>query len=340
MPDKLRLTVLSGPDPGVEVLLEPLDGLHLSVGRSPECALSIDDPTISRQHFEIVWTGENFGLTDLGSSNGTLVNEQRVADVKLSGGERIQAGDIEFQIDPIVIIPEPHFAPRAVPPPSGPPEMAPILSREKTLAPRPPTLFSPAQPITPRRILPDIEQVFPVEAETAPAAGSLPGRLAGALHGADGIETYALVNAATNFELSLVARLMGMAVYALLDGDKTLEIAAVGPNLVAIDNVPGYLDRWIEHIGDEAGLLFQSNAGLDAVHAHLRSICVITDQQGQEFILRYFEPEKFRTMLPTLKPGELQALFGPISSWICENEEGDGYFVCAQSDGKLYASNL
>lgn len=324
----------------MEVLLEPLDGLHLSVGRSPDCALSIDDPTISRQHFEIIWTGENFGLRDLGSSNGTLVDEQPVADVTLSGREHIQAGDIEFQLEPIVIIPEPRFAPRAVPPPPGPPEMAPVLSREKTLAPMPPTVFSPAQPITPMQILPDIARVLPLEGQTASATNPLLTPLADALEGADGADTYALIDAGLNFELSLVARLMGMPVYALLEGNKAAEVAVAGLNLVVIDNVPGFLANWIEHIGDNAGLLFRSSASFDAVHAHLRSLCVITDQQGQEFILRYFEPENFRAMLPTFGPEELQAFFGPIGSWICENEDGDGYFVCAQSDGKLYASNL
>ena len=74
MPGNLRLVVVTGPDIGLEILLEPLPGLRLAIGRSPECTVTIDHETLSRRHFEIFWDGEQFRLADLGSSNGTLLN--------------------------------------------------------------------------------------------------------------------------------------------------------------------------------------------------------------------------------------------------------------------------
>ena len=63
------------------------------VGRSRTCDLSLPGADASRRHAEILGTGKGFRLRDLGSTNGTFVNGERVEEVELRPGDRIQIGD-------------------------------------------------------------------------------------------------------------------------------------------------------------------------------------------------------------------------------------------------------
>lgn len=68
------------------------------VGRDPEADLVVDDSTVSRRHARIeVIDSRRVRLTDLGSLNGTFVNDRRMAGtVELSPGEAITFGSVPF----------------------------------------------------------------------------------------------------------------------------------------------------------------------------------------------------------------------------------------------------
>jgi DNA-binding winged helix-turn-helix (wHTH) protein len=73
---------------------------HLSegpndVGRDRECAVSIDSPSVSRRHARVFVTSGAATIEDLGSKNGTYVNEQRVSDaVAVEEGDQIRVGSV------------------------------------------------------------------------------------------------------------------------------------------------------------------------------------------------------------------------------------------------------
>lgn len=69
----------------------------LSVGRSPEATLVVNDLRLSRKHFQIERRGEAWYVKDLGSSTGTLVNGKRVSETKLTPLDTISAGETTFQ---------------------------------------------------------------------------------------------------------------------------------------------------------------------------------------------------------------------------------------------------
>ena len=51
------------------------------VGRDAACGLALDDDSVSRRHATIEFDGESHIVRDLGSTNGTFVNEQRLDTV-------------------------------------------------------------------------------------------------------------------------------------------------------------------------------------------------------------------------------------------------------------------
>lgn len=60
-----------------------------SVGRLPECSITIEDGNVSREHARIKPGANGYVVQDLGSTNGTLVNGQRI-----SGSRMLADGDI------------------------------------------------------------------------------------------------------------------------------------------------------------------------------------------------------------------------------------------------------
>ena len=86
-----RLVIREGEGAGGEF---PLEG-EVVLGREPSSAdLVLDDPGVSRRHAAIRRLGGPVTVEDLGSSNGTYVNAQRVhGEVELADGDEIQVGE-------------------------------------------------------------------------------------------------------------------------------------------------------------------------------------------------------------------------------------------------------
>lgn len=70
----------------------PLPGERLTIGRSPESDLFLDDVTVSRDHAIVVKRGDSHYIDDCGSLNGTYVNRHRIESHKLEDGDELQIG--------------------------------------------------------------------------------------------------------------------------------------------------------------------------------------------------------------------------------------------------------
>lgn len=66
----------------------PLEPPRVVVGRSRSCDVRLREDTVSRLHAAFVWEEDGWVLEDLGSSNGTFLNGQRVVE-----RQRVRAGD-------------------------------------------------------------------------------------------------------------------------------------------------------------------------------------------------------------------------------------------------------
>ena len=69
----------------------------VTVGRSPESNILLDDVTVSRKHAEIERGERGYRIRDVGSLNGTYVNRVRVDAVDLRNGDEIQIGKYRFK---------------------------------------------------------------------------------------------------------------------------------------------------------------------------------------------------------------------------------------------------
>jgi FHA domain len=70
-----------------------------TIGRSPDNQMVVNDPRVSSHHAQIRPEGQGYDIIDVGSSNGTFVNEQRlVPNVPrlLYTGDQIRIGDTKF----------------------------------------------------------------------------------------------------------------------------------------------------------------------------------------------------------------------------------------------------
>ncbi len=100
-----------GERPAAPRLL-PLPDRPVVIGRDPRCDVVLADPVVSGRHAQITPAAGGCWLTDLGSTNGTFVNGQRVQQAFLRPGDRIRVGATELQLG--------GPAPRRPPGPSAP----------------------------------------------------------------------------------------------------------------------------------------------------------------------------------------------------------------------------
>ncbi len=77
--------------PHPPIALGPRD--TVSIGRSRSCDLRLPGGDASRRHAEIAGGPDGFTITDLGSTNGTFVNDQRIQKHELQAGDRIEIGN-------------------------------------------------------------------------------------------------------------------------------------------------------------------------------------------------------------------------------------------------------
>src|SRR5579859_1101335 len=81
------LVVIYGDELGKRI---PLSGGSVEAGRSSSCQIPIDQESVSRKHARIWWTGSGFRVKDLGSTNGTYVNDLLISEHELHDGDLVK----------------------------------------------------------------------------------------------------------------------------------------------------------------------------------------------------------------------------------------------------------
>jgi hypothetical protein len=158
----LILEIVEGGDAGRKV--ELADALEL--GRDPSAAIAIKDDQVSRRHARVFFEAGQATVEDLGSTNGTYVNDQLIASPRpLEPDDRIRVGATVLQLrtsqqvayQPTAVRPTPDVTAlgKGVLQPAAPEELEPSPVATPAPAPRLPTANEPA--FVPPQLLEDAE---------------------------------------------------------------------------------------------------------------------------------------------------------------------------------------
>lgn len=144
-----QLVLRVGPSPGK---VFPLMKNEITIGRDINNEIVINDAEISRKHCRLIMFGDSFAIEDLGSTNGTWVNERRITSQhQLVNGETIRLGDnITLSFEMVGFDADATIASSTAPPP--PPQQA-APPRQQYEQPPVQQYAPPAQPASKPKIL-------------------------------------------------------------------------------------------------------------------------------------------------------------------------------------------
>jgi pSer/pThr/pTyr-binding forkhead associated (FHA) protein len=113
------------------------NGQRLSVGRTRENALSIDDTSVSKIHASLILNNEKqLMVADTGSTNGTFINDKRIAYGKafpVADGDKVKFGTVEVSITYVPKEVEEIAESEEIPPPNSAIETQQMISGEEYL---------------------------------------------------------------------------------------------------------------------------------------------------------------------------------------------------------------
>ena len=95
---RCRLTVVTGAQAGTSV---EIGERPFRVGKDETSDLVLADPTVSREHFVVEQQQGAFVVKDLGSTNGTWIDQFRIREAWLRPGIVLRAGNVHLRFDPL-----------------------------------------------------------------------------------------------------------------------------------------------------------------------------------------------------------------------------------------------
>jgi len=138
---KIVLEVVEGPHRGQEFTFDGHDNFIVGRARCAHFRLPKKDPYFSRVHFMVEVNPPRCRLVDMGSTNGTRVNDRRVQTADLSDGDVIRGGDTVLRVS---VVDAPPVSPPPLP--SRPSALAPLPEQQKHAAPETTKTYEPKLP--------------------------------------------------------------------------------------------------------------------------------------------------------------------------------------------------
>ena len=102
------LKIMSGDRKGEKI---EIDRDEVIIGRAPDNVVFLDDPAVSSRHCAVLRNGRRFTLKDMGSTNGTRLNNVAIKEYRLSPKDVITVGAVDIMLDGDDI--EPFESPKA-----------------------------------------------------------------------------------------------------------------------------------------------------------------------------------------------------------------------------------
>jgi Domain of unknown function (DUF4123)/FHA domain len=283
------LEATAGPVAGRKI--QAPAGSIVRVGRTARCEYALgEDSYLSGQHFAVECDGEQCRIRDLGSSNGTFVNGDRITDHILEEGDSVAAGGSTF----IVHIDLSRTAPEPV--------------RSATVAR---TLKYPGSA--------GLESTGPIpmrdDSPSWPGFSRAQSVLLNALY-REGEPVYAVLDAIRDARIPTFLDASGEK-YVRVDEENP-----ASPFLVLVPPRSRLLDVLIKD-GWKHGWGFYFTASLEFENAlwHWRTFVTLRNRNGQTVTFRFWDPRVLRAVVPAMTPEEAAGFFGLISRFVVEGDK-------------------
>jgi pSer/pThr/pTyr-binding forkhead associated (FHA) protein len=284
------LEATAGPIAGRNI--EIVSGTALRIGRTAKSDYAIgEDSYLSSLHFSVACDGTQCRVRDLGSSNGTFVNGDRITDRIALEGDSVAAGGSTFVV---------HLEPSA-----------PAADASSTVEDAPTIKY----PATSRPL--DRTAAVP-RRERAPAwtgFSRTQSVLLNALY-RDGEPVYAVLDAIRDARIPTFLEASGEQ-YARVD-----ESNPASPFLVLVPRQSRLLDVLIKDGWNHGwGFYFTATIGFENALWHWRSFVTLRNENGQAVTFRFWDPRVIRAVVPAMTPEESAGIFGLISRFIVEGDK-------------------
>ncbi len=287
------LEAVSGPITGRRI--EVRAGIILRIGRTAKSDYALgEDSYLSGQHFAIENDGTEARARDMGSSNGTFVNGERViSETVLREGDSLTAGGSTFTI---------HLNTAAQP------EAHDVSQRVAT---QPTDVFSGTSRIS------RAELGLSGESSSWPGFTRAQSVLLTSLY-RDGENVFAVLDPLRDGRIPAFLDASGEQFASLDDGFRVAAyVVQLPPHARLLDVLikDGWSRGW--------GFYCTSLAGLEEVCVHLKNFVTLYTASGIPITYRFWDPRVLRASAPALLPQEAVDFFGPLTRMVVEGEKSE-----------------
>ena len=147
---------------------------------------------------------------------------------------------------------------------------------------------------------------------------------------------YAILDGARNEGIYAAVATAGCAYECLYPGELAPDMAEVAPYLVSLSADDSFT-RWIieKGWGNSWGVFVRTPAELRLLRQHMRSLATVYSPDLKPMYFRFYDPRVLRAHLPACKADELARFFGPVSSFLLEDDNPGALLHLSNASGKL-----
>lgn len=129
--------------------------------------------------------------------------------------------------------------------------------------------------------------------------------------------------------------------YCLFRGELEPDMAEVAPYLVHLDPNSKFTDWVIEKgWGNHWGIFALAQVDIREMRRHFRSFLIVYNTDGRPMRFRYYDPRVMRKFLPSCTTEELSMIFGPVESYLLEDEDSRTALRLSAKSGALRQERL
>lgn len=124
-------------------------------------------------------------------------------------------------------------------------------------------------------------------------------------------------------------------------GELEPDLAEVASYLVQLE-LDSEFTNWMiaQGWGQHWGIFVITYADLREMRKHFRTLLTVYDDQGQPLVFRFYDPRVLRVYLPTCNEQELETVFGPVISYLLEDEDPSVMLHLVKTSGTLRRKRL